>query len=422
MGKYGTINLVYDNWDSEGNTKPNGLHFRNDCKWWDPSEFVQSYINGCMGVLLDYNKCKIEDVYNNPEKKYSYFIGHANVNLEELFNDNDKILDNIKKCIVECDNINIVFYSHHECDNENGFKRLSDYIVKTGVKGDKFFVFNNNLKLNDYKTKYNSNINVGILNFLPISAANGLINIGECEFKENKKGKFLMSFNKSIKIHRFGLLVFLMKNNLLEETNWSFVPNYKTTYFHKDLNNLLFGDEDILNEVEYFNKLNFKISDYEFNKPILDENNNLTSKFLDKNLGLNPEFSENYINSYVNITTESMFLDNQNVIHVTEKSFKPFFFYQFPMILATQGHIRKMKEKYGFDFFDDIINHSYDDEPNQILRFKKFTNEILRLHKEKDKIIEFYKINKKRFLDNKIKVINLNNIDDDYNLFINLVK
>ena len=45
---------------------------------------------------------------------------------------------------------------------------------------------------------------------------------------------------------------------------------------------------------------------------------NLEKKFKDVNLEL------------------SNFLDKENVIQITEKSFKPFFYYQFPIILATR--------------------------------------------------------------------------------------
>ena len=82
-----------------------------------------------------------------------------------------------------------------------------------------------------------------------------------------------------------------------------------------------------------------------------------------------------------------------------------------------------MKEEYGLDFFDDIINHSYDNEPNQKLRLDMFVNEIVRLSKIKEELINFYKNNKERFESNKQKVLDLLTIvDDDYIFFENLCK
>jgi hypothetical protein len=92
------------------------------------------------------------------------------------------------------------------------------------------------------------------------------------------------------------------------------------------------------------------------------------------------------------------------------------------MILATQYHIKTMKEKYNFDFFDDIINHSYDNEPNQMRRLEMFVEEIKRLDGIQDQVTEFYKNNKQRFEDNKQKVWNmLNIVEKDYQFFESLI-
>ena len=112
--------------------------------------------------------------------------------------------------------------------------------------------------------------------------------------------------------------------------------------------------------------------------------------------------------------TETKFLDEDNVVQISEKSFKPFFYYQFPMILATHHHIKSLKEKYDFDFFDDVIDHSYDNEPNQKKRFNMFVNELVRLHKNKEKIIGFYENIQERFEENKKKVIEIGKNNSDF--------
>jgi GDP-L-fucose synthase len=55
---------------------------------------------------------------------------------------------------------------------------------------------------------------------------------------------------------------------------------------------------------------------------------------------------------------------------------------------------------YGFDFFDDLIDHSYDAEPNNTKRMNMLFAEIKRLHENKDAVIEFYKKNKERIVAN----------------------
>jgi tetratricopeptide (TPR) repeat protein len=70
-----------------------------------------------------------------------------------------------------------------------------------------------------------------------------------------------------------------------------------------------------------------------------------------------------------------------------------------------------MKEKFGLDFYDDIINHSYDSHPNQRIRLEMFFNEIKRLSNMKTELIDFYKNNYERFEANKQKVLKILEID-----------
>ena len=75
-----------------------------------------------------------------------------------------------------------------------------------------------------------------------------------------------------------------------------------------------------------------------------------------------------------------------------------------------------MKDRYDLDFFDDIINHSYDSVEDNVLRFQKITEEILRLSKMQKEIQEFIIKNQKRFEKNKqiIKNIHKSNYNKDF--------
>jgi hypothetical protein len=78
-----------------------------------------------------------------------------------------------------------------------------------------------------------------------------------------------------------------------------------------------------------------------------------------------------------------------------------------------------MKELYNYDFFDDLINHDYDDETNHEIRLSKIFDEIERLSKNENIIKEFYKNNKVRFEKNKKITEDLEYIDESiyfYNL------
>jgi hypothetical protein len=415
------LNLVYDYWDGNNPILNGKIQYPNKF-FWDIEEFVNSYINSFSGSQskITVKNCKISEVYENPSQKYYYFIGHASISIEEIIKDNKIITDEIKQCLRSCDNFNLVFFSHHESDNENGFKILNN----SDLPKKQIYLVNNNYKLNEYVNDYNSQIKIYSVMYLPIVVSSTLDSLSGTKFSFDKKERFFMCFNRGPKIHRYSLLVFMLKHNLLDDSNWSFIPNFFSIYDFENYRQI-FNVDEIKNynkEIKTLNELKLKISDYEKTELSFDDNNEITvlnPKY--KNVLLPPEIPENYINSYVNLVTETKFLDNENVIQISEKSFKPFFYYQFPMILATHHHIKAMKEKYDFDFFDDVIDHSYDNEPNQKKRFNLFANEVKRLHDNKENLIEFYRNNQLRFETNKNKVISIMNNYSDYTFFRSLI-
>ena len=415
------LNLVYDYWDGNNPILNGKIQYPNKF-FWDIEEFVNSYINSFSGSQskITVKNCKISEVYENPNQKYYYFIGHASISIDEIIKDNKIITDEIKQCLRSCDNFNLVFFSHHESDNENGFKILNN----SDLPKKQIYLANNNYKLNEYVNDYNSQIKIHSVMYLPVVVSSTLYDLSDTKFSFDKKERFFMCFNRGPKIHRYSLLVFMLKHNLLDDSNWSFIPNFFSIYNFENYNQI-FDLEDFKfyeNEIQVLNNLKLKISDYEKTQLSFDDNNEITvlnPKY--KNVLLPPEIPENYINSYVNLVTETKFLDNENVIQISEKSFKPFFYYQFPMILATHHHIKAMREKYDLDFFDDVIDHSYDNEPNQKKRFNLFVNEVKRLHDNKENLIEFYRNNQLRFEINKNKVISIMNNYSDYTFFRSLI-
>ena len=60
---------------------------------------------------------------------------------------------------------------------------------------------------------------------------------------------------------------------------------------------------------------------------------------------------------------------------ITEKTTKAFLLHQFPLIVSVPTIVNRLR-KDGFDMFDDIIDHAYDDEPNPILRIKMVAEQL----------------------------------------------
>ena len=85
------------------------------------------------------------------------------------------------------------------------------------------------------------------------------------------------------------------------------------------------------------------------------------------------------------------------------------------------GHVEKVKEIYGYDTFDDLIDHSYDNEIDNRKRLIMIIDEIKRLNNKKDFIIDFFKNNQDRFLKNRDMVLNQLTDKSDYNYFQNLI-
>ncbi len=89
---------------------------------------------------------------------------------------------------------------------------------------------------------------------------------------------------------------------------------------------------------------------------------------------------------------------------ITEKTGKAFALCQFPLMVSVPYTVEKLRN-FGFDLFDDIIDHSYDKEPNPLTRIKLVCDQLEKLCNIKN--IELFRQtywdrlvnNRKRFLD-----------------------
>ena len=86
--------------------------------------------------------------------------------------------------------------------------------------------------------------------------------------------------------------------------------------------------------------------------------------------------AENYYDSVFNIVTESFISAGE--VFLTEKIFKPIIWHQPFIIIGNPGSIEFLRTD-GFDVFDDIIDHSYDNIIEVPERFEYIKKEIIRL-------------------------------------------
>ena len=71
-------------------------------------------------------------------------------------------------------------------------------------------------------------------------------------------------------------------------------------------------------------------------------------------------------------------ISRENVMTFTEKTIKPFLAKQIPIFFALPNHVNLLRNL-GFDMFDDIINHDYDNEIDSVKRLDLILIELERV-------------------------------------------
>lgn len=352
------------------------------------------------------NECSIKDIKLNPTEKY-YFIHFISFftfnNLIELYSSENKFSNKIKELLKE-DNFRLIILCVHESQPHDDIDKLFD-------------CFNNNKKVifinNDYNLK-NKKIKSIKSNFLPKNSVNGYMaiyrnilgdKISQEHWNLGKRDFMFLCKNKQRKQHRWFTICLLEKYGLLDKTNYSFLMEPHDMEHHN------FRKENFTDFKNIEDKLKKEIVFPKYTK--YEETFNF-EKLVNSNYNFAGELTfEDYKNSYINITTESVYFDE--MVHVTEKSFKPFFLFQLPLFVASKGHVDVLRKKLNLDLFDDFINHDYDKEENHTTRLKMIIEECYRLSKLEKEIIEFLNSNKNRF-ENNIKLLEdwkINSSDED---------
>ena len=391
------LNLVYDNWNEELQ-EPYDMNCKEiytDSFLMNRDSFVRS-----LGFPEEHiRRFPLIDVEKYPNKKFYYFITLTPNQIGEKIK--NKILP-MPQDVIDCwknnKNFNIVLANEQEYESFETFKRVHFWTKFNGLNQSQFWISNNNIKLEDYKSELNSEINVYATSKVRTHIALAMMGVmTSLDYTPDKESKLFLCHNRRVRPHRYALLVLLKKEGIIDNVDWSLVNGWDAK--HRFLNNPagLFGElfdfdtiNNLMEECIYFLNIEQKKSIYEEQYEWFDDRDN--TDYI--NWGETYE-TLSYKNSYFNITTETEF--DTTEIHVTEKSFKPFVAFQFPLILASPGHIHEIRKRYDFDWFDDVIDHSYDLEKDHKIRLLKFVEEIKKINNNKEFFIEFYKNNKSRF-------------------------
>jgi hypothetical protein len=404
------LNVVFDKWD-ENNKPIKNLEYL----FREAVESGRSIDELDMETDWKLNECKLTDITS--DENYYYIISHIYTYLHFLKNGKLILPIEVEECITH-NNLKVIFMAPHESPEHLDIfvKMLTDTINKNNWKESNFYIINNNAMIYNVKNKLNSNINFFKINALLKLVSNIKIKTTESDILYNKKFIFLCLNNRSHN-HRVLLLTHLKHLNLLKDDiiDWSLVEKYNTNVvqsikhlkgYIEPTNKILVNDYKIITSTK-------KISYYEQNVNWFDSYGNINPY---KHLTL-----DSYKNSYINIVTESHYNFIENDVHITEKSFIPFYYFQLPIFLSRPNHIKMMKEEYDFYFFDDLIDHSYDNEIDDVKRFHMVVDEIKRLSSMKEKISTYYKNNIDKLIHNHnfIKTYSEKKVEENY--FLNLI-
>lgn len=394
------INIVFDNWDENGNPLPNFTHLNEITNNWPDSVIYPYFLQELDIKYWKINKYKLSDI--TTDKNFYYIIGQ--VHTYSIFHNTKTInLPNEVLYNVANNNLKIIYLADHESPTklEPFVLILTNYIKENNLNPSNFYIMSNNSMLHNVKNKLNSDINFYKTNSLLKLVSNELkIKPTENDIVYDKKFIFLCQ-NRQPHHHRLVLLTYLKNLQLLENDiiDWSLVIDY-STYFDETKN-----VKSIIHLKEYIDLSNTKlIKDYlEISKTKKLSYYETGVDWFDKvedYTQIQHLKIDSYKNSYINIVTESKLNSNENDVHITEKSFKAFYYFQIPIFLATHHHVKMIRKEYDFNLFDDLIDHSYDNEINDAKRLHMVINEIKRLSTMRDDITIYYKNNINRILHN----------------------
>lgn len=388
------MNLVFDNWDENGNPIPNFIHIENQNRKGNVKLPFFIDDNSMGNIKINYKK--LQDV--NKNEKFYYIISHM-LSYGLFLKNNDISFTEEIEYHIKNNEMNIVFLCNHESPEyqKEFIVILNNKIKIKNWNSKQFFLINNNSLVHNLDTE----INVFKIDYLIQMVSNKMkVNMTENDIKEEKRFLFLCQ-NQLPHIHRIVLLTMLKNNNLLNDyiTDWSLTAGAPEEMKSlKKYKGYLEFNESIINDYKYIcghKKLSFYETDFNwFHK---SENYRQLDHIEIKS----------YQNSFINIVTETHF--EHDDVHITEKSFKPFYYFQIPIFVATHNHVKMIRNEYGFDLYDDLIDHSYDFEKDNVKRLKLIFNEIERLSKLKEEISLYYKCNRKRFINNHTFIKNYGN-------------
>jgi hypothetical protein len=211
--------------------------------------------------------------------------------------------------------------------------------------------------------------------------------------------KIYTSFNRRAKIHRTILLTYLFSLGFEDRGILSYLTEtsqVKSIPLLVDYIGLPFINKAKLELIE---QLQFGYSKFSKNidNLVLDDadiysnqGNNNADNFINK-------LSNRYQDCFVEFVTETLYFSK--TFNITEKTLHSIYACNFPIMIASPGIVEFMRSM-GFDMFDDIVNHNYDQIDDPVMRIITAVDDNKRLLTDIDYVKHKWINSRDRFLKN----------------------
>jgi len=181
---------------------------------------------------------------------------------------------------------------------------------------------------------------------------------------------------KSYRFWRIYVINELHKNNLINYGNFSFsISDADLELFNKTKPHMSFTYNNVKEDIPIFTDL-WKPQNNAFYRREIDNQSFIENIFISNRKRFNSHIIDfEYLICAFDIVLESTY----DYFFVTEKTLrsidskKPF------LVFSCKDYHKKLKEKYGFRLFDNIIDYSFDSEENTIVRWNKLLFELVKL-------------------------------------------
>jgi hypothetical protein len=217
--------------------------------------------------------------------------------------------------------------------------------------------------------------------------------------KNEKSNKVGISLNRTLKNHRLFLIGYLYGLELDKDIHITAVQLAKKS--NKDLLQQIpwFFSKTTQESKEIASNGFSRIQEIKDDLVVLDpyQLDTTVSNFFDNFTNFDKNLRYLYQNSFVEIVAESVYDTPESLI--TEKSLHSVYGCNFPIILGSKGIVQHLRHV-GFDMFDDIVNHSYDDISDPASRLQTAIQSNIELFTNKEETINKWNLSKGRFIKN----------------------